>query len=160
MHIHNPWIMKKKLNVSHLLWHTVFLRVAYTYSDCSREAYVSTRAPLSARCFVSHKNLRFLLHAVSEEDRGQFGKNKNTRVWQFLLNCHVRHVLEWSWLKSRRRKRYETTAFSKPWASLLVELPEKFSLCSALGKNHDPMAVNRCWLRILEFQLAAAPLPE
>ena len=38
--------MKKKLNVSHLLWHTVFLRVAYTYSDCSREAYVSTREEL------------------------------------------------------------------------------------------------------------------
>ena len=152
---------KKAQRFTFIVTYSFFTRSIYIFRLQQRSVrFNKRRAPLSARCFVSHKNLRFLLHAVSEEDRGQFGKNKNTRVWQFLLNCHVRHVLEWSWLKSRRRKRYETTAFSKPWASLLVELPEKFSLCSALGKNHDPMAVNRCWLRILEFQLAAAPLPE
>ena len=146
-----------------------------TYSFFTRSIYIfrlqqrsvrfnKRRAPLSARCFVSHKIVDFyyILSVQQGETKRRPGDSLGrikTRVWQFLLNCHVRHVLEWSWLKSRRRKRYETTAFSKPWASLLVELPEKFSL-SALGKNHDPMAVNRCWLRILEFQLAAAPLPE
>ena len=46
MHIHNPWIMKKSSTFHIYCDIQFFLRVAYTYSDCSREAYVSTREEL------------------------------------------------------------------------------------------------------------------
>ena len=146
---------EKKLNVSHLLWQAV-KRALYAYIQSWRTA--AAAAPRIARQGVlfhiksstapPHTS-RFLLHL-----RGWEAGEKEKHVCDSFY-CHVRHVLEWSWLKSRRRGRESLRVFQALGCittSAMTRLLTTWEILS-LGKNHDPMAVNRCWLRILEFSL-------
>ena len=102
---------EKKLNVSHLLWQAV-KRALYAYIQSWRTA--AAAAPRIARQGVlfhiksstapPHTS-RFLLHL-----RGGEAGEKEKHVCDSFY-CHVRHVLEWSWLKSRRRGRESLRVF-------------------------------------------------